>query len=87
MIKANKRLLWVTSLLILLPIAAGLALWPALPGQIAIHFGVNNEPDGWSGKPFAVVGLPCMGKHGTLTARCSRSSCGSAPPSPYPSAQ
>lgn len=60
MIKANKRLLWVTSLLILLPIAAGLLLWPALPGQIAIHFGVNNEPDGWSGKPFAVVGLPCI---------------------------
>lgn len=60
MIKANRRLLWITSFLILLPIAAGLILWPALPSRIATHFGVNNEPNGWSGKPFAVVGLPCI---------------------------
>ncbi len=60
MIKANKRALWLTSVLILLPIAAGLALWPALPNRIATHFGVDNQPNGWSSKPFAVLGWPCV---------------------------
>ncbi|AYW48957.1 hemolysin expression modulating protein [Tetragenococcus osmophilus] len=48
----------VTSLLILLPTVVGLLLWGSLPDQIATHFGTNNEADGWSSKPMAVIGLP-----------------------------
>ncbi len=44
----------------LLPIVAGLLLWDRLPDRIATHFGPGNQPDGWSGKPFAVFGLPLI---------------------------
>ncbi len=60
MIHANKRTLWLTSILILLPALAGLLLWPSLPDPMATHFGLHNEPNGWSSKPFAVLGLPCL---------------------------
>lgn len=56
--KKNKRKIVVTSLLILLPIAVGLILWDRLPETVAIHFGTDNQPNGWSGKAFAVFGLP-----------------------------
>lgn len=53
-----KKTMLITSLLILLPMAVGLLLWGSLPEQIATHFGMNNEPDGWSSKPMAIIGLP-----------------------------
>lgn len=60
MIKKNKWMLLITSIVILLPILAGLCLWSRLPNTIATHFGANNEPNGWSSKEFAVFGLPCI---------------------------
>ena len=60
MIKKNMGKMILTSLLILLPVIAGLLLWNDLPDQIATHWGVNGEPDGWTGKPFAVFGLPAF---------------------------
>ena len=60
MIKKHKwKLLW-SSLLILLPVAAGLALWDQLPEQIATHWGLNGQPDGWSSKASAVFALPLV---------------------------
>ena len=56
--KINKALLVITSLIILLPIAAGLVLWNSLPDMIATHFGINNEPNGWSSKAFTVFVIP-----------------------------
>ena len=56
--KINKKLLIVTSVLLLLPILAGLILWNQLPEQIATHFGVDNAANGWSSKAFAVFGIP-----------------------------
>lgn len=38
----------------------GLILWQQLPDSIAVHFGTNNTPDGWAGKPFAVLGIPLL---------------------------
>lgn len=58
--KVNKKLLVLTTLVCLLPIVAGVILYPQLPEQIATHWGFDNEPNGWSSKALAVFGLPGM---------------------------
>lgn len=58
MIKKNKTKIIITSLLTVLPIAAGLILWNRLPEKIPTHFNIAGEPDGTSGKAFAVFGIP-----------------------------
>ena len=60
MIKKYKKTIIITSLLTLVPSVIGLILWNQLPEQIAIHFNINNEPDSYSGKAFAVFGLPAL---------------------------
>lgn len=60
MIKKNLKTLIITSIIILLPILAGLYLWDQLPAQIPSHWNANGEIDGWSSKPFAVFGLPLI---------------------------
>ncbi len=60
MLKKYKKTLIITSVISLLPILAGVALWDKLPQQIATHFGVDNTPDGYSSKTFAVFGLPLI---------------------------
>ncbi len=60
MLKENKKVIIITSVLILLPIIAGVLLWPQLPDTIVTHFGTNNEPDGWSSKGFAVFAIPAL---------------------------
>lgn len=60
MIKNNKRKAIVSTLVLLLPILAGLILWNRLPERIPIHWNTAGEIDGWSGKPFAVLGVPCF---------------------------
>ena len=60
MIKTNLKTMIITSIIILLPIVAGVMLWDQLPDQIATHFGPNGQPDDWSPKEFAVFGLPLM---------------------------
>ncbi len=56
--KVNKKLLFVTCLVTLLPILAGLVLWKQLPDQMPIHFDLHNEADRYAGKAFAVFFLP-----------------------------
>ena len=56
--KNDKRLIFLTSLVILLPICVGAALWGRLPDPMPTHFNFQGVPDGWSGKPFAVFGMP-----------------------------
>ena len=60
MIKKNLRLLVVTSVVILLPILAGVFLWDRLPQQVPFHWNMAGEVDGWSSKPFAVFGMPLI---------------------------
>lgn len=60
MIKKNLKTLIITSIVILLPILAGVILWDKLPEQIPTHWNVNGEVDDWSSKAFAVFGLPCI---------------------------
>jgi uncharacterized membrane protein len=56
----NKKYWLVTSAITLVPILLGLILWNRLPDQLPTHFGVDGAADGWSGKGFAVFGLPLM---------------------------
>ena len=60
MIKENKKMLLITLGIILLPIIMGLLLWNQLPDTVVTHWGANNQPDGYSSKGFAVVGLPAI---------------------------
>lgn len=60
MIKKYLRLLIVTSVIILLPIAVGLVLWGQLPDQFPVHWNMEGEVDGWAPKAFAVFGLPML---------------------------
>ncbi len=58
MIKKNNGVLILTTVIILLPIVAGLLLWNQLPDQVPTHWDINGQVDGWSSKPFAVFALP-----------------------------
>ena len=58
MIKVNKKKLIITSIVILVPIIAGMILWNDLPNKIPTHWNAAGEVDGWSSKAFAVFGLP-----------------------------
>ena len=60
MIKKNLKILMLTSIVIILPMLAGLLLWEQLPEQIPSHWNASGEIDGWSSKPFVVFGLPLI---------------------------
>lgn len=60
MIRRNKTKLILTSVVILIPITIGMILWNQLPDTIATHWGVNNQPNGFSSKIFAVFGMPAV---------------------------
>lgn len=65
MFKDNKRTLIITSIATILPIFIGIFLWNQLPNTMAVHFDANGDPNGYSGKFFAVFGLPfiCLAIH------------------------
>lgn len=54
MIKKNLKILIITSIIILLPMVAGLVLWNRLPEQVPFHWNAAGEIDGWASKPAAV---------------------------------
>ena len=58
MIRENKKTIIITAIVTLLPILAGVILWDKLPETMATHFGTRSDADGFSGKAFAVFGLP-----------------------------
>ena len=60
MIKKNLKILIITSIMILLPMIAGLVLWNQLPGEIPYHWNAAGEVDGWASKPVAVF-VPSAG--------------------------
>ena len=55
-----KRTLLVTCVVILLPMFFGLALWNRLPERMPTHFDFSGTADDYSGRPFAVIGLPLI---------------------------
>ena len=56
--KVNKKLLFITSLVTLVPIVVGLILWNQLPDPMATHFNTEGVADGYTSKLFAVAGMP-----------------------------
>ncbi len=58
--RVNRIWILVTSLIVLLPMAAGLVLWDRLPAEMAVHFGADGEADGFASRGFAVFGLPLI---------------------------
>ena len=60
MIRENKWKAAVSSLVILLPVLAGLILWNRLPETMETHWGLDGSADGFSGKKFAIFGIPVI---------------------------
>lgn len=58
MIKKNRKILLMNSIVILLPIVAGLLLWNQLPEQVPFHWNAAGEVDGWASRPVAVFVTP-----------------------------
>ncbi|MBR3867183.1 MAG: SdpI family protein, partial [Butyricicoccus sp.] len=54
----NKGKLILSSAIILLPALFGVLIWDKLPMTMTTHWGFDGTADGWSGRPFAVFGLP-----------------------------
>ena len=50
--KTNKKLLLLTSMVILFPMLWGLMIWSQLPNQIPIHFNVADQADNFQSKPL-----------------------------------
>ena len=55
-----KGTLIITSVLTLLPLFAGLLLWNVLPDVLVTHWGIDNQPNGWSSKAMEVYGIPLI---------------------------
>ena len=60
MIKKNLKVLIITSIVILLPILAGLFLWDQLPEKVPSHWNAAGQVDSWSSKGFAVFAMPAI---------------------------
>ncbi len=60
MLKKYRKTLIIATIVILLPMLAGVILWNKLPEQFPIHFNSAGEVDGWSSKTFGVFGLPLI---------------------------
>lgn len=58
--KKNKKSLILTVLVCLLPIILGIMVYDKLPSQIPIHYTINNVPDVYGHKNFALFGLPII---------------------------
>lgn len=58
--KKYRGTLIITSLIILLPVLMGVFLWDQLPAEVATHFDMAGNANGWSSKGFAVFGIPAF---------------------------
>ncbi len=59
--KFFKWKIWlITCIVCIAPIILGIAVWDSLPDTMAVHFNINNQPDGFASKGFAVFGLPLL---------------------------
>lgn len=56
--KKYKKTMILTSIVMLLPILAGVLLWERLPEQVATHFDFEGNPNGWTSRGFTVFGIP-----------------------------
>ena len=60
MFKRNKWKLIISSAVILLPMLLGILFSKFMPERIAVHFGINGKPDGWSNPTVAFTVIPLV---------------------------
>lgn len=58
--KINYNTLMITSIITLLPIALGIIFYNKLPNEIAIHFDINNNANGYFSKIAFILGIPIL---------------------------
>lgn len=58
MMKKYRKEIIISCLMMLIPVAVGVALWNKLPDQIPTHFNFSGEIDSYSSKGFTVFGMP-----------------------------
>ena len=56
--KMNKKILGLTTVMILLPVLVGCFFWDRLPETMATHFDFSNQVNGFSSREFTVFGIP-----------------------------
>ena len=64
--KTNKKLLILTSMVILFPMLWGLMIWSQLPNKIPIHFNAAGQANNFQSKALAVFGLPGFPQHAII---------------------
>lgn len=52
-----------------LAVLAGLALWPRLPAEMAVHFDATSTPDSFVARPVGVLLAPTIGVAAVLLVR------------------
>ncbi len=58
--KKNREVLFFSVLICLLPMVLGIVLYNKLPEQMPIHFTINDVPDNYAPKNFALFGIPTI---------------------------
>lgn len=56
----NRKQMVLMLLICLIPLIAGIILYPQIPDKIAIHWGSSGEPDGWSSKFVGILVMPIV---------------------------
>ena len=56
----NKRAVFISAFICLLPCILGLVMYKDLPDKIPVHWNLSVEADNFAAKPFAVFGLPLI---------------------------
>ena len=56
--RVDKKSLFLSVAICLLPILIGVYYYDVLPEQIAVHFNVSGEPDNFVSKTHAIIGVP-----------------------------
>lgn len=58
--KSEKRSLILTSLLCFIPLIINICFYNKLPDEVIIHWGINNEPNGYMDKVLYVFLMPML---------------------------
>lgn len=58
--KIKYKILLVTCIVTLFPIAVGLVFYDSLPNEIAVHFNIKNNPDNYLSKQLFIFGMPVL---------------------------
>lgn len=56
--KMNKKRLIITVIVCLLPMLVGAMVYSKIPDQMPIHYNINNQPDQYADKEYALFGIP-----------------------------